>query len=274
MRKISLKSQNLNFTNSDKIQTENKENKNNKTILEIQKVNLKNKLIDLTDSELNVLNYDEALSIDKRTYIQFYLSLIKTSHIIIFTFFSYNDYNSQIIKISYFFFSLALFYTTNAVFFNDSTMHRIKEDGGSFNIVYQLPQIVYSSLISSVINVLVKAICLTEKNIIEIKSLVTKKTIKMKGESIIKCIIKKTICYFILTLALLMLFWYYLACFCAVYINTQLHLIKDTLISYGLSMIYPFAIYLIPGVFRIPSLRAKKHDKEIMYKFSKILQLI
>ena len=62
--------------------------------------------------------------------------------------------------------------------------------------------------------------------------------------------------------------------FCAIYINTQLHLIKDTLISYGLSMIYPFAIYLAPGVFRIPSLRAKKHDKEIMYKFSKILQLI
>ena len=49
---------------------------------------------------------------------------------------------------------------------------------------------------------------------------------------------------------------------------------KDTLISYGLSMLYPFAIYLAPGIFRIPALRAQKKDKEIMYKFSKILQLI
>ena len=43
--------------------------------------------------------------------------------------------------------------------------------------------------------------------------------------------------------------------------------------SYGLSMIYPFLIYLIPGIFRIPALRAKNKNKETLYKFSKILQL-
>ena len=162
----------------------------------------------------------------------------------------------------------------NALFFNDSTMHRIKEDGGSFNIEYQILQIVYSSLISSIINTFVKALCLTEKNLIEIKNQVTKKDIKKKSESVLIWIIKKSICYFVLTFVLLLFFWYYLSCFCAVYKNTQKHLIKDTLISYGLSMIYPFAIFLAPGIFRIPALRAQKKDKEIMYKFSKILQLI
>ena len=61
--------------------------------------------------------------------------------------------------------------------------------------------------------------------------------------------------------------------FCAVYHNTQYHLIKDTLISFLLSLLYPFAINIIPGVFRIPSLRNKKENKEFMYKFSKILQM-
>ena len=56
------------------------------------------------------------------------------------------------------------------------------------------------------------------------------------------------------------------------YINTQIFLIKDSLISFTLSMIYPLGLYLIPGIFRIPSLKSNK--KEMMYKISKIIQLI
>ena len=40
----------------------------------------------------------------------------------------------------------------------------------------------------------------------------------------------------------------------------------------GLSMITPFAIYFLPGFFRLGALKAKKKDKEYMFKFSKILQ--
>ena len=61
-------------------------------------------------------------------------------------------------------------------------------------------------------------------------------------------------------------FWYFITCFCAVYSNTQIILIKNTFLSYGLSMLYPFGIYLIPGIFRIYALRAEKRDKECLYK--------
>ncbi len=57
-----------------------------------------------------------------------------------------------------------------------------------------------------------------------------------------------------------------------VYKNTQIYLIKDTLISFGTSMIYPFALYIIPGIFRIHSLKGK--NKEYIYNFSKIVQII
>ncbi len=60
--------------------------------------------------------------------------------------------------------------------------------------------------------------------------------------------------------------------FGAVYKNTQYHLLKDTLISFGLSMLYPFVIYLLPGLFRIPALADPNKNKEYLYKFSKILQ--
>ena len=35
-----------------------------------------------------------------------------------------------------------------------------------------------------------------------------------------------------------------------------------------------FCIYLIPGIFRIPSLRNKKKNSECLYNISKIIQII
>ena len=60
--------------------------------------------------------------------------------------------------------------------------------------------------------------------------------------------------------------------FGVIYRNTQMHLLKDTLISFGLSFIFPFIIYLIPPIFRIPALSNTKNKREYLYNFSKFLQ--
>ena len=67
-------------------------------------------------------------------------------------------------------------------------------------------------------------------------------------------------------------FWYYISCFCAVYINTQIILIEDTVFSFAITLIYPFLLNLLPGLFRIPSL--KNNKKVELYNFSKIIALI
>ncbi len=87
-----------------------------------------------------------------------------------------------------------------------------------------------------------------------------------------KCLKIKFILFFILNFLFLIIFWYYISCFCAIYKNTQFYLIKDTLVSFGLSLLYPVGLCLIPGIFRIPSLRASKQDKECIYKLSIIIQ--
>ena len=69
-----------------------------------------------------------------------------------------------------------------------------------------------------------------------------------------------------------MIFCYYLGCFCAVYQNTQFHLIKDTLISFGISNITPLGINLLPGLFRIPAISKKGSGKICLYVLSKLLQ--
>ena len=130
----------------------------------------------------------------------------------------------------------------------------------------------YSSLICSAFNIIVTSLSLSEKNILSLKT--TNKNRKKQISLVLKCLKIKFFFFFLLKFLFLIVFWYYISCFCAVYRNTQIHLIKDTLISFGISMLYPFGLCLFPGIFRIPSLRANKSDKKCLYKFSKILQLI
>ena len=224
--------------------------------------------------ELNLLNYHEALKEDKRTYFQYYLSLIKTKHLLIFSFYQENNYNSRINKIFLFFFSFTIYTTINALFFNDSTMHNIYKSGGKFNFIYQIPQIIYSSLISSLLNTLLRNLCLSEKIVLEVKHENNIKILDKKRVSLPHLLRYKFIIFYIISFILLMSFGYYLSCFCAVFKNTQIHLLKDSIISFLISMIYPFGLFLLPGIFRIPSLRTQAKNKETMYKFSQIIQLI
>ena len=151
-------------------------------------------------------------------------------------------------------------------------MHKIYEDNGKFNFIYQIPQIVYSTLISSVINLIVSVLSITEKNILSLKK--ENKNLENKEVILIKFIKIKYALFFIIAYIFLALFWYYISCFCAVYKNTQIHLIKDSVISFGLSLLYPCFLCLIPGIFRIPALKRGEKSKECLYKFSKIIQLI
>ena len=157
-----------------------------------------------TDYELNFLDYIDALKYDKRTYFQYYFSLIKINHILIFTFLS-NDQNSKIIKFCLFFFSFSLYLVANALFFNDSTMHKYYEDKGEYDFIYELPKIIYSSLGSSLISYLFKYLSLIDKNILVIKS---EKTINItdKINKEIKCMKIKFILFFTLSFIFLIFF--------------------------------------------------------------------
>ena len=121
---------------------------------------------------------------------------------------------------------------------------------------------------------LLKNLSLSEKDILKIKHEQSIKSTVIKSKKIEKCIKIKFFIFFIISLLLMIFFWYFISCFCAVYYNTQVILFKDTLISFGLSMLYPLGINLLPGFFRIPALRAKKKDKKCLYSFAQILSLI
>ena len=226
------------------------------------------------EEEKNLLDYNLALQYDKRSYCTYYISLLKTKHNLIIFLSNNNDYNSQIIKFDLFLIGFTVDYIVNALFYNNDTMHKIYENKGHFDLEAKIPIVIYSSLISIILNTPLKLLGLTNDAIISFKQNKSRINLSKREEDLKNKLIIKFILYFIFSFLLLIFFWYYISMFCIIYKNTQIHLLKDTLISFCLSLFYPFGIYLLPGLFRIPSLSNPKYKRYCLYKFSQILQLL
>ena len=128
----------------------------------------------------------------------------------------------------------------------------------------------YSLIVSNVLKILMNLSGLYEDNIIEYKN---DKKNEINPDKLLCKIRCKVVAFFLITDLFLFFLWIYLGCFCTVYKNTQIHLLLDVSSSFGISFITPIFIYLLPGIFRIPSL-GKDVNRPCMYKFSKFLQLL
>ena len=232
-----------------------------------------NNIIEYREEELNDMEYILALKNDGRSYCQYYVSLLRTKYILIFSFYT-KDYNSRIIKIFLLKLNFIIYFTITALFFNNSKMHHIYVTKGTLDLNYEIPKIIYSLLISLLINKPLRFLALSNDSLIKLKKFksTTNNNVEKEKEKLKNNLSIKFILFFILSFVILLIFGFYLAMFCAVYKNTQYYLIKEKLIGFSISLVYPFGTYLIPGLFRIPALYNSKKKKEYVYKFSKFLQ--
>ena len=201
--------------------------------------------------------------------MEIYLSLLKREHLIIFTFFIRNDHNIIYIKYSRFIFSICTDMALNVFFFADETMHKMFLDYGKYNFIQQIPQIIYSTIVSQLIELLLCYLSLTDKFYYQIKSL----NIRSRNRilKIIKFIQIKFYFFYIFTGIMFLFYWYIITCFCSVYENTQIAYIKDSFLSFALELLYPFVLYLLPSALRKISLKCCKGKLSFIYKLSDII---
>ena len=218
--------------------------------------------------------YQEACLFDRRSCCRYYISLLKRKHPLFFSFCPFKDYNTFIIKSCIFCLSFAFYIFINYKFLSEDVIHKIFEDGGKYNIMYFIPKISISFGICHILTIMIKFIFLSESNIIEIKrqkSLIEAHRFSFKVISRLKC---KYIFFFLLGMLFLIYCWANLSSFSVVYKNTELILLKNTLICLVISFIYPIFINIFPSLFRTCSLSTKKHNLGCKYNFSKFLQII
>ena len=102
--------------------------------------------------------------------------------------------------------SFSLYFTINGFFFSDETMHKIYEDNGNYNIIYQLSHIFYSSIVPAIINMLLKHLSLSENIILEIKEEKNINIMRNNTKNIKNRLLIKFIIFFILNFILLLFF--------------------------------------------------------------------
>ena len=264
-----LKRNNLphNPNNASKTNEKNELSNNKLETIEYAKYNF-------IDEELNSLSYDLAFNYDKRTFCQYYISLLKQKHLIVFTFCNNKDYNIFVLKLSLFLSAFALYFAVNALFFNDSTMHDIYKQSGNAGIISQIANIFYSTVISCFINIIMKKLGLSYKDMVKVKR-IKNEILGLKQSTILMKKLKlKFAIFFFITFILVSFFWYFISAFCAVYKNTQKILIENTLLSFCLSLLYPLGLNLIPGILRIPSLKNYSSCSKCFYFVSILIALI
>ena len=105
----------------------------------------------------------------------------------------------------------------NVFFFSDESMHKTYESGGKYDWIGKIAQMIYSTMVSQILQVFVNYLTMTDINYYELKALKKENKIKCKEAlSIIKCIKIKIMAYFISTFLMFLFFWYASSAFCAV----------------------------------------------------------
>ena len=125
----------------------------------------------LSNYELNALSYNEALMFDNRKFLDMYWYLLRREHIIIFTFVGWNDYNLFSLKLSKLFLTICSDMAFNVFFFSDESMHKIYTSGGENDFVGQIAQMVYSTIISQLLQIYVEYLIMTDSQYFYLKEL-------------------------------------------------------------------------------------------------------
>ena len=101
-----------------------------------------------------------------------------------------------------------------------------------------------------------------------------KNSLDIKFKTLLKALKIKFTFFFIISFCVLSFFLYYETCFCGIYVNTQIHLIKDSVLSFGVGLLYPFGMLLIPAIFRIAALRMKNRLENLFINFHLLSKII
>ena len=221
--------------------------------------------------ELNSLIYEDAINDDKRTILEYYLFLIKRKNIILYSFYSMNDYNSMIIKSCIFSLSFSINYLINFTFFNEEIIHKIYKLDGKYVVKDFMSKILISFIISYIITRIIQYIVLSERIIYQIKKEISLSSEKDLSKNVKKKLIKKYVLFFVFSFIFLIFCWILFSSFSAVYQNTERIILYNTLISFGMNIFYTFIFNIIPAIIRIYSLSTKS---KYMFKLSKILQIL
>ena len=226
-----------------------------------------------TEMEINMLSYIEAQKSDKRGFVDFYFSFLKTRQLLIYIF--TNDYNSFIVKSCFICFAFGISVGINTFFYNDSVIQLYYEKKGdvtlSESVAKHLGSIFISIILASILKSIMFILTLTDTDVIDIKDTTHMSREEKTNRALVKVTTKSTL-FFIINFIIMGFFWIYAGSFGIVFKNTQIYLLMDGVVTFCGVLTLPLLFCLLPAALRMSALNGK--NNECLYKFSQFLELI
>ena len=246
--------------------------------LKIEKIMKKrsSQIFDLDNDDLNELSFQEAKLFDKRNFCVYYCFMIQRNHIIINTFCRVSDYNLFSIKLGLLLFSFPINLAFNSFFFTSKQIQSVYINKLSdISIDWQnFVRSFAASIISTIILIFLKFLCLTHDSIRKLKKNTNIEEAKKDMVWTLRCIKLRIFIYYIISIIFIVVFGFYIGCFCEIFENTQILLLETMAFSWALTILYPFVVCFITSIFRRGSLTCGKKGISCCYGINKILQLI
>ena len=257
------------FKNISKMETMQAKNNNYNIKSKINNINII--ILSKIDSEIQDLDYEEAIIYDKRSYFRMYWGFLVDSQIILGTFCTDNNLDLFVIKLSFLVFTFQISFFLNALFYTDEYISDAYHNDGVLDFFSGLPKSIYSFFATLITTNLLSSFFATLITTNLLRMLSSSKNelmrvIKSNGRiqhyaDIINIKLaklrKKLIVYFILVFLLESFFLYYVTVFCAVYRYSQKYWFIGCLESFAMDSFVAFIICIILALFRYISIKAR-----------------
>ena len=163
--------------------------------------------------------------------------------------------------------------TMNIFFFTNKSMkvNYIKSLDDISTFWSNIDNTVYSSILANTLLIILKLLCLTHNSVRKLRKINDVSMAQEKSVSVLRCTKARIIIYYILSLFFLIIFGYYVLCFCAVFENTQIELVKSTFTSWLMSLFYPFIICFITSIIRAAS---RKCESKCLHFLKRIMEYL
>ena len=210
----------------------------------------------LNDNHDNVDNIQIENDNYEKNFCEYYKESLLLSHVLLNLFSNDELYNYFIIKLSILFMTFPINLTCNIFFFTEQQIKLtyIRAKDGISLFMKNIVNTIYSSLISTILLYILKLLYLTRKK-----------------NCPFVCVIMRIILYFILSFFFLLIFGFYVICFCAIFENTQIEFIIATSISWGISLFNPFIFCFIISIIRSLGLRC---GSKLLLAIQQILEFL
>ena len=253
---------------------ETSKSKNSSKLLKIKELCGNIDMEEYLKPDLDDMEFDDAIKLDKRTFCEFLSDRLKEKQIILDTFCNKENLRPISIKIMLLLLNIDLYFVINGFFFNEEYISQLFNSTEEETFFSYFPRsysnFFYATLVSVIISIIMSCIFVEEKKVKRIFLREKDNPVQLKYEISmdVNDIKRKYTVFSFICLFIAVISWYYVSCFNNVYPGVKIEWIKSSVTIIIIMQILSILVAFLEAILRAISFEYKS---EKVYKARQLL---